>query len=184
MDGDVGFAGVLSPAASSCRQLAQDGSPSCGSARRASAKRWKLARSSRAGTARPRIRSRSAGWRRCARARGGHDQGFADALGEQGVAPGQKLDLARGVPPGQDEGVLGARACRWRRTARSVRTSLLSTVRSSSLVWFSQSSSTGALGPASCGVGEGQGLVDAFGIDFVLGQLEVGVDARRQAQLR
>ena len=51
-------------------------------------------------------------------------------------------------------------------------------------MWFSQSSSTGALGAAPCGVGEGQGLVDAFGVDFVLGQLEVGVDARRQAQLR
>ena len=43
---------------------------------------------------------RSCQWR-------GHDQRFAHALGEQGVAPGQKLDLARGVPPGQDEGVLG-----------------------------------------------------------------------------
>ena len=39
--------------------------------------------------------------------RGGYDQGFADAAGEQGVALGQKVDLARGVPPGEDEGVLG-----------------------------------------------------------------------------
>ncbi len=36
---------------------------------------------------------------------GRHDQGFAHARGEQGVAPGEQPDLARGVPPGKDDGV-------------------------------------------------------------------------------
>ena len=34
-------------------------------------------------------------------------RGSAICDGEQGVAPRQEVDLARGVPPGQDQGILG-----------------------------------------------------------------------------
>ena len=88
--------------------------------------------------------------------------------GEQGVAPAQEVDLARGVPPGKDHGILrrmlgdGGRQCG----------------KLGELAVQRDQQFAGAVLPvkqdgralaAPCGVARGQRLLHAFGMDFIAG---------------
>ena len=128
---------------------------------------------------RPRIGLRSGGPSRCRASQGvGTIRGSSRWAAEEGVARGQQLDLARGVPPGQDAAHPCLRVCRWRQPARSVRRVCCRRRRCSSLVWFSQQSRTGGVRAAPGGVARAMGLIHAFDPDFILGDGEVGPGAR------
>ena len=101
-----------------------------------------------------------------------HDQGFGDMRVEQGVAPAQEVDLARGVPPGQDQGILGRMLVDGGRQCGKF----------GELAVHRDEQFAGAVLPvkqdgralaAPGGMARGQRLVHAFGIDFISGDGEI-----------